>query len=72
MQARGLTSRESETYQQLWPNARTMFVSRYLTGVSTDMRLHDLSTGKMYDIKSAADPDGTFRYLEILGQEIQS
>lgn len=62
-----LSAREAQAQQQQAGRALTLFRLRYLDGVLPAMRL--VSNEKLYDIKSAVDPDGRGAELLITCEE---
>lgn len=62
------TGREVEAAQQRQGRVPTTFKLRFLSGVLPGMRL--LHAEKVFDIKSAIDPDGRRRELVITADEL--
>jgi SPP1 family predicted phage head-tail adaptor len=63
-----MTGSERFAAQQQFGRLPTVFQLRYLAGVLPSMRL--ISDGKIYDVVSAVDPDGTKAELEITALEL--
>ncbi len=66
-----LQGREFEAARQVWTDARYQVTTRYLTGITTEMRVHWDETGQNLDILDAQYPWGNRQTMVMTCKEVQ-
>ncbi len=66
-----LQGREFEAARQIWADARFRVTVPYLTGVTTQMRVHWDETAQDLEILDVQDPWGTRTVLQMTCKQIQ-